>query len=107
MIAKTPKPPYYVVIFSNLRTDDDENYSDTSDRMLELAAQQPGYLGVEHARDELGITLSYWADLESIRMWKEHSEHVLARNMGRSRWYKQFMTRIARVERDYGFEKET
>jgi len=105
MIANTPPPPYYAVIFSSLRTEVDEGYEKTSDRMFELAAQQPGFLGVESARNELGITVSYWESLEAIHNWKQNAEHTLARNTGREKWYTLFKTRICRVERDYGFEK--
>ncbi len=102
MIANTPKPPYYAVIFSSLRTDGDNGYSRMSDRMLELAEQQEGFLGVESARDVLGITVSYWKDQESIRKWKENAEHTIAREKGRNDWYLSFHVRIAKVERDYG-----
>lgn len=105
MIAQTPKPPYYVVVFTNLRTEVEEGYEETAHRMLELAAQQPGYLGVEYARNEIGLTLSYWSDLESIKNWKNHWEHSEARDKGRGKWYEQFAVRIAKVERDYFFEK--
>lgn len=106
MIAKTPKPPYYAVIFSSVRTEGDNGYAGIADRMTELARQQDGFLGAESARNELGITVSYWTDMESIKKWKENAEHTLARESGRKKWYKSFMTRIARVETDYGFEKE-
>ncbi len=74
--------------------------------MVQLAQQQDGFLGIESARNELGITVSYWRDLASIKKWKENTEHSLARERGRKEWYKSFKTRIALVERDYGFEKE-
>lgn len=106
MIAQTPKPPYYAVIFSSTRTEVDNGYAEMADLMVELAAQQDGFLGVESARNDLGITVSYWRDLAAIKKWREHSEHTIARNKGRSDWYKSFKTRIAKVERDYGFEKE-
>jgi heme-degrading monooxygenase HmoA len=106
MIAKTPKPPYYAVIFSSIRTGIDDNYAEIADEMVELAKLQDGFLGIEFARNELGITVSYWRDLEAIKKWKEHSEHSIARTKGRNDWYKAFKTRIAKVERDYGFEKE-
>lgn len=77
-----------------------------ADRMVELARQQDGFLGVESARNEIGITVSYWRDLESIRKWKEHIEHSVAREKGRNEWYQSFKVRIAKVERDYGFEQE-
>lgn len=101
-IADTLPPPYYAVIFTSIRTEDDNGYAAMADRMLELAAQQPGFLGVESARDGLGITVSYWADLESIRQWKQHPEHQKAQQLGLERWYAACKTRIARVERDYG-----
>lgn len=104
MIAPTPEPPYYAVIFTSLRTDGDQGYGAMADRMAELAAQQPGYLGAESARDGLGITVSYWRDLASIRAWKAHSEHLLAQQTGRNQWYADYRVRIARVERDYSLE---
>ena len=106
MIAKTPKPPYYAVIFTSLRTENNHGYAEMSDRMVELASEQDGFLGVESARDNLGITVSYWRDLNSIKKWKENAEHTIAREKGRSDWYKSFKTRIALVERDYEFEKK-
>jgi heme-degrading monooxygenase HmoA len=101
-IADTPEPPYYAVIFSSLHGDDTEGYAATAARMEELAELQPGYLGHESVREELGITISYWKDLESIRRWKAHAEHREARRLGRERWYSDYKIRIARVERDYG-----
>lgn len=104
MLAKTPSPPYYAVIFSSLRTDVDEGYAEMAQRMLDLAAEQPGYLGVESARDGLGITVSYWDSLEAIKNWKQVSEHLLAQKMGREKWYSAYCTRICKVERAYGWE---
>lgn len=105
MIASTPNPPYYAVIFTSLRTEVDSGYHDTADRMVELAQQQPGYLGHESARDGLGITISYWESLDAIRNWKQQSEHLVAQQKGRTDWYSAYKTRICKVERDYGFEK--
>ena len=75
-----------------------------ADRMVELAAQQPGFLGVESTRgaDGLGITVSYWASLEAIAAWTAHAEHRVAQTTGRQKWYQHFETRMARVERAYG-----
>ncbi|MDN3203578.1 antibiotic biosynthesis monooxygenase family protein [Algoriphagus sediminis] len=103
MIAKTPETPYYAVIFSNIRTDVDEGYSEMAEAMIELASQQKGYLGHESVRDGLGVTISYWESLEDIRNWKKHQDHVLAQNYGREKWYSAYKTRICLVERDYGF----
>ncbi|MGY0216522.1 antibiotic biosynthesis monooxygenase family protein [Endozoicomonadaceae bacterium StTr2] len=97
----TPQPPYYAVIFTSIRTPDDNGYSKMADRMLQLASQQDGFLGVESAREEVGITVSYWRDLEAIRAWKQNAEHLQAQQLGRDKWYSAFTTRIARVEREY------
>jgi len=102
LIAKTPRPPYYAVIFSSHRTAKLDGYAETAARMLALAAEQPGFLGVESVREDLGITISYWSDLESIKKWKAHAEHRVAQEMGKERWYSRYKTRIALVERDYG-----
>lgn len=105
MIALTPSPPYYAVIFTSLRTTIDEGYDAMADKMVELAAEQEGFLGVESARNETGITVSYWKDLDSIRKWKQQTDHLLAQQLGRQKWYEVYKTRICLVERDYGFEK--
>ena len=105
MIAQTPKPPYYAVIFTSLKAGNDEGYNEMADRMEELAKEQPGYLGHESARDGLGITVSYWESLDAIKNWKNNIEHIQAQQKGRSDWYSHFKTRICLVERDYGFEK--
>ncbi|MEO7310508.1 MAG: antibiotic biosynthesis monooxygenase [Chitinophagaceae bacterium] len=104
MIAPTPRPPYYAVIFTSFKTGSDEGYDLMSQRMAALAMQQPGYLGQESARDGLGITVSYWESLEAIKNWKQNTEHLFAQQQGRAKWYSAFKTRICLVERDYGFE---
>ncbi|AYF87820.1 antibiotic biosynthesis monooxygenase [Pseudomonas sp. JS3066] len=104
MIAQTPEPPYYAVIFTSLRSETEQDYAATAERMLELAGDQPGFLGVESARgaDGLGITVSYWRSEEDIRTWRLQAEHREAQRRGREEWYRAFRTRVAHVERDYG-----
>ncbi|MBR9882959.1 MAG: antibiotic biosynthesis monooxygenase [Oceanospirillales bacterium] len=103
-IANTPEPPYYAVIFTSLRTEGDNGYDQMAARMAELASKQPGFLGMESARESVGITVSYWADLESIKRWKANAEHHEAQRLGHEKWYSSFKTRISKVERDYGIE---
>jgi heme-degrading monooxygenase HmoA len=105
----TPPPPYYAVIFSSRRMPDDQGYSETTARMLELAAQQPGFLGVESARDAdgLGITVSYWQNEAAIAGWRSQAEHSIARKRGRTLWYEHFEVRVAKVERVYAGSEET
>ncbi len=103
MIATTPKPPYYAVIFSSLKSADDKGYAEMANFMVDLASKQEGFLGIESARQELGITVSYWKDLASIRNWKANSDHLIAQKFGREQWYQAYKTRICLVERDYDF----
>lgn len=103
--ANTPSPPYYAVIFTSVKNTEDKEYDEMAKRMSELAQQQDGFLGMESARNEIGITVSYWSSLESIKKWKMNSEHLIAQEKGKSQWYKKYKTRICLVERDYEFEK--
>ncbi len=103
LLANTPKPPYYAVIFTSIRTNDDDGYGEMAERMLNLAEKQTGFLGVESARETIGITVSYWSNLESIQSWKSNIEHLEAQQKGRSLWYESFKVRITKVEREYGF----
>jgi len=100
--AATPEPPYYAVIFTSTRTAGDNGYEAMAEAMLERARCQPGFLGFESAREALGLSVSYWADLESIRQWKLDLAHRAAQQRGREDWYSDFRVRIAKVERDYG-----
>jgi heme-degrading monooxygenase HmoA len=99
-------PPYYAVVFCSQRTGPDAGYAQAAAQMVELAALQPGYLGMESARegDGLGLTVSYWRSLEDISAWRRHAEHSLIREQGRAGWYSHYELRIARVERAYGWD---
>jgi len=101
MFARTPKPPYYAVIFTSTKIEEDEGYSAMSDRMVALVQQQEGFLGFESARESLGITVSYWRDEASILAWKAVLAHQEAQRLGKSTWYTDYKIRIAKVERDY------
>ncbi len=102
MFAATPAPPYCALIFTSVRTDDDpEGYSETMGRMKALAADQPGFLGIESARDQLGISVSYWATEADAAAWKQVAEHLAAQELGRTRWYAHYVARIATVTRTY------
>ncbi|MDQ3288209.1 MAG: antibiotic biosynthesis monooxygenase [Pseudomonadota bacterium] len=105
-----PDPPYYAVIFSSRRNaDDDAGYAAASERMIELAARQPGFLGVESSRDGagFGITVSYWVDEQAIAAWRDQPDHARTRAAGRRNWYDHYEVRIAKVERAYGSRTAT
>ncbi len=95
--------PYFAVIFTSKRTEIENGYDDMSISMEKLAKQQDGYLGLESARNEVGITVSYWKNLEAIKSWKQHTDHIIAQKKGRSDWYSWYQVRICKVEREYEF----
>lgn len=100
--ATTPRPPYYAVIFTSVRTDGDNGYSEMAEQMLELASSQPGFLGFETARQDIGISVSYWESLAAIASWKANVPHRQAQARAKD-WYSSFRVRVCRVEREYGF----
>lgn len=107
MFTRSVNPPYYAVIFTSQRSEGDHGYAKMADEMMELARQQPGFLGVESVRDAsgFGITVSYWESEEAIRMWRENSRHRLAQKLGREQWYKKYVVRVCKVERVNTFER--
>ena len=96
--------PYYAVIFTSTRIEGDNGYSEMSELMESLAKEQEGFIGVDSARNAVGITVSYWENLESIKNWKQNTEHLLAQQKGRSEWYNWYNVRICKVEREYDFK---
>lgn len=101
-LASTPQPPYYAVIFTSVRTEGDNGYSEMAAQMLELASRQPGFLGFETARQEIGISVSYWDSLEAIAAWKDNWSHRQAQARAKA-WYKYFRVRVCRVDQEHGF----
>lgn len=97
--------PYYAVIFTSTQTEAIEGYSEMANQMEALAKEQDGFLGVESARNSVGITVSYWESLEAIKQWKANTDHLFAQQKGREQWYNWYKVRICKVEREYEFEK--
>ncbi|MFC5403303.1 antibiotic biosynthesis monooxygenase family protein [Cohnella soli] len=104
-MSREMSEPYYAVVFTSQRSDGDNGYGNMADRMEELAREQPGFLGVESARDAsgAGITVSYWSSLEAIANWKKHEAHQVAQEKGKQTWYENYKVRICKVEREYSF----
>ena len=94
---------YYAVIFTSTRTEMDNGYIEMACLMEELASQQIGFIGMESARNDIGITVSYWRNLETIRIWKQQTDHIIAQQKGRNKWYSWYKVRICKVEREYEF----
>ena len=106
-MSQRPEPPYYAVIFISRRSDEQQHYNETAARMMQLAARQDGFLGVESVReDKTGITVSWWKDEQSINNWKQQIEHQQAQRQGREYWYSEYSVQVARVERAYEFKKK-
>jgi len=99
--ADTPEPPYVAVIFTSKRTEGDNGYMAMAESMNELASKQQGFLGIESASEDIGITVSYWVDQAAARAWKEVAAHRVAQRQGREVWYQDYRVRIATVDRDY------
>ncbi len=104
ILMNSDSAPYFAVIFTSKRTEDDKGFSEMSESMEKLAKQQDGYLGLESARNDIGITVNYWKDLESIKNWKQQTDHLIAQQKGRAEWYSYYRVRICKVEREYEFQ---
>ena len=104
MILDNLETPYYAVIFTTISSENTDGYLEAAQRMEILAKQQKGFLGMESARSEIGVTVSYWQTLAAISAWKNNMEHAAVRELGREKWYKKYQLRICKVERAYGFE---
>lgn len=98
--------PYYAVIFTSTHSENTDGYSEMAEQMETLAKQQDGFLGIESARNEIGITVSYWESLDAIKSWKQQTDHLQAQLKGRHDWYSWYKVRICKVEREYEFFKK-
>jgi len=106
MIDTHPPLPYFAVIFTSVQGEHDPKYLETNDLLMGKAKDIKGFIGVESARNELGITVSYWKSLDSIAEWKSQTDHLLAQEKGRDQWYDRYRVRVCKVERDYEFKKD-
>ena len=96
---------YYAVLFTSTLKDDQVGYNEMAHAMEELAKQQPGFLGLSSARNDIGITISYWKTEQAILDWKANLDHQQAQKMGRDKWYASYKVEIAKVERAYNFKQ--
>lgn len=102
------EPPYYAVVFTSVRTGDDDGYAETAERMEELVRKVPGFLGMDHARTPggLSITVGYFRDAAALDAWRGDFEHRRAQRRGREQWYDRYTLHVAKVERSHGFERD-
>ena len=104
MISKTPKPPYYSVIFTSIRSEVEEGYTEMNNSLQADAQKLDGFIGSESLRNEegFGITVLYFKDMETIKEWSQYQKHLRAKELGKTKWYSDYRVRIAKVEREYG-----
>ncbi|MCE4942108.1 antibiotic biosynthesis monooxygenase [Streptomyces albulus] len=101
------EPPYYVAVFTTVRTQDQDGYGETNARMEELVKDVPGFLGMDHAQTPggLGITVGYFRDADALTQWRSNAEHRAAQERGRAEWYQNYTLHVAKVERSHGFTR--
>lgn len=104
MITQTPKPPYFTVIFTSIRTKVEEGYTEMNDSLWADAEKLPGFIGGESLRNEdgFGVTVLYFKEMETIKEWSQYQKHLRAKELGKEKWYSDYRVRIAKVEREYG-----
>ncbi|MBR9845222.1 MAG: antibiotic biosynthesis monooxygenase [Algicola sp.] len=95
--------PYYAVIFTSTHSENTEGYEAMTNKMEALAKIQEGFLGIESARNSIGITVSYWDSLDAIKNWKQQSDHLIAQQKGKEVWYDWYRVRICKLEYEYEF----
>ena len=101
-VVNAPSPPYYAVIAPAELQEDIRGYPETAAKLIELAKEQPGFLGIESGFQKgFALAVSYWASLEAIQAWQENARHMVAKEKGKSTWFKKYLTRIAKIERVY------
>lgn len=104
MLIETPVPPYYTVIFSSIRTEVEEGYTELNDELWLDAQKLDGFIGADSVRkdDGEGITTLYFKDMETIHQWAKYQKHIRAKELGKEKWYKDYKVRIGKIEREYG-----
>ncbi|GAB5465198.1 MAG: antibiotic biosynthesis monooxygenase [Candidatus Kapaibacteriales bacterium] len=108
MIANTPEPPYYAVVFTaklnSLISESENDYTSTLNQLRSEVENLPGFLGMESTGKEDEITVSYWKDIDDIRNWQTNKEHFIAKKKGIREWYDSYKVRICKVEKSYGID---
>lgn len=107
MPVEALEPPYYVAVFTTVRTQDQSGYRETGARMEDLVKDVPGFLGMDHAQTPggMGITVGYFRDADALTQWRENTEHRAAQERGRAQWYRNYTLHVAKVERSHGFTR--
>lgn len=108
-LARTPRPPYYAVATTTeLAAGYDERaHLERGARLYAEARGLGGFLGLEtFFENGASIAVSYWESLDAIERWRRHPAHRDAKRLAKASWFGPTITRIMRVEDDYGFDLE-
>jgi heme-degrading monooxygenase HmoA len=100
------KTPYFAVIFTSTYHELDEEYEGLDARLISIAEKIDGFLGMDSAGGDFGISVSYWKDEASILQWKNDIDHQAAIHKGIEKWYQYYNVRICKVERNYEFSRK-
>jgi len=103
-VKTLPKNHFYAVIFSSTKSENLAGYEEMDKITMDLASQQPGYLGYESVNNnDKSIFISYWENKESIENWRQNAIHKMAKQQAQQ-WYKRYLSQICLVESSYLFE---
>ncbi len=92
----------YAVIFKAEIAKLDAEYGAMAARMRELAQARYGCVEfVSVTKGDQEISISYWESEAQIAAWKQDSEHLLAQEAGRSKWYKSYTVQVVELKRQY------
>ncbi len=94
----------YAVIFKAKTGYQDAHYSEMVALMRNLAFEKYNcrdFIAVTEGSQEIAI--SYWENEEDIRKWHLDSQHSIAQNLGREKWYSSYVVEVVEIKRKYAF----
>lgn len=95
--------PYYAVIFTSTYHMLDDEYEGLDARLIAIAETIEGFIGMDSAGGDFGISVSYWKSEEAILEWRNNADHQVAMKNGIAKWYDYYNVRVCKVERNYEF----
>jgi heme-degrading monooxygenase HmoA len=105
-LAENLATPYYAAVLDEARPDlADTRKGAPADQMVTLATRQPGFLGLETARNADGrrVTVSYWKDIDAIEGWKTVGDRQIHARFGLG-LAEACGIRVSRVDAPGGFD---
>jgi|SRR5438105_3655257 heme-degrading monooxygenase HmoA len=97
-----------VLIHTEMQPDSDRAaYDALNARMFEIVQTIPGFLGASGyaSPDGQDIGMIRFESLEALRAWREHPEHLVAQQRGKSEFYASYRIEVCEVVRAYDFAR--